>query len=446
VVRARCPSTTRPTPSGFTSVDLREPRWQGTRASARRGRRADFPHAFPKRRREHSAENDLVHLCSNTAGLGNAETQRDDSRIVYSSEDVHREQRIVTSCEVEFERLGRRIQAVSEDLSASGVFVRTEELLAVGAEVELCIHLPDGEAFRVLARVVHLLTPAAARSLGRRPGMGFAFLADGNAGRDRLLAYLEGLSEEQLPPRLELPAQPFAVVADPRQELLDRLANALGSMGFETLLFRNGAEALAACHELIPDVVVSALEMPVMNGLALLARLRNKLVLADVPVVLLADDASDLTRLQAYRLGVRDIVPKPFTDEELCIRVARAAHEARRPAAEPVLRGNLSEISVATLLSLFEFERRSGVLHVRRDEQSASLFVTAGRVVKLEEPNGQPGSIERIMRLLDWKYGRFEWSPREIISSDDLGMQINQLLLEHARVRDEQSVGKGGPL
>src|SRR5262245_57113126 len=161
--------------------------------------------------------------------------------------------------------------------------------------------------------------------------MGFAFLGHANIGRERLTEYLAALSEEVPPPRLDLPSQPFAIVADPKPVLLERLEIALGSMGFETLLFRNGAEALAACHELIPAIVVCALEMPVMNGLALLARLRHKTVLADVPVVLLSEEATDLTRLQAYRLGVRDIIPKPFTDEELRIRVARAAVDARRP-------------------------------------------------------------------------------------------------------------------
>ncbi len=358
---------------------------------------------------------------------------------------MHREQRIVIRCEVEFERLGRQVQTVSEDLSSSGVFVRTEELLAVGAVVELLVRLPDGPEFRVVSRVAHLLTPAAARSLGRRPGMGFAFLAHENAGRERLLTYLEEMSSDMPPPRLELPSQPFAVVADPVQPFLDRLESALGSMGFETLPFRNGAEALAACHELIPDVVVAALDMPVMNGLALLARLKNKAALAEVPVVLLAEDATDLTRLQAYRLGARDVIPRPFTDEELCIRVGRAALDARRPAPEPVLRGNLSEISVATLLSLFEFERRSGILNLHRDDEAASLYVAGGRVVRALGPDAEPGSMAMIMRLLDWKRGRFEWSPCEVVAGDDLGLQTQQLLLEHARVRDEQGAGRGEP-
>ena len=356
---------------------------------------------------------------------------------------MYREQRIVTRCEVEFERVGRRIQAVSEDLSVRGIFVRTEELLAVGAVVTLDIRLPGGQAVRSMARVAHLLTPAAARALGRRGGMGFEFL-EHEHGRDVLVAYLDALAEEVTSPRLDLPRQSFAIIADPNQPLLDRLENALGIIGFETLLYRDGAEALAACHELIPDLVLAALDMPVMDGLGLLARLRSTPVLAEVPVVLTADEATDFTRLQAYRLGVRDVIPKPFTDEELCLRVRRAAVEGRRPPAEPVLRGSLTEIGVATLLSLFEFERKSGILTLKRDEASAKLYVANGRVVKVDGIEGGDGregasALLRVMHLLDWRKGRFEFNACEVVAGDELGLQTQQLLLEHARLRDEES-------
>jgi len=355
---------------------------------------------------------------------------------------LYREQRIVTRCEVEFVRLGRRIQAVSEDLSPRGVFVRTDELLGVGAVVELSVRLPDGGAFRVVARVAHLLTPAAARALGRRPGMGFEFLEHDSDGRERLLSYLDRLSAEVAPRRIDPLGQSFAVVADPSQPLLDRIENALSAIGFETLLFRSGAEAVAACHELIPDVVIAAIDMPVMDGIALLSRIKGKPQLADVPVVLMGDEATDLTRLQAYRLGVRDVIPKPFTDEELCIRVRRAVLENRRQPVEPVLRGNLAEISVATLLSLFEFERKSGILQVKREEELARLFVAAGRVVKVEGADGAGDPLARVMSLLDWRAGRFEFSACEVVAGDELGIQTQQLLLEHARIRDEEARGE----
>jgi Tfp pilus assembly protein PilZ len=204
---------------------------------------------------------------------------------------LYREQRIVTRCEVEFERLGRRIQAVSEDLSVRGVFVRTDELLAVGAVVALEIHLPELSSLRSQARVAHLLTPAAARALGRRPGMGFEFLEHEGDGRERLVAYIERLNRDVSARRVDPLTHSFAVLADASQPILDRMENALTAIGFETLLFRSGAEALGACHELIPDVVVAALDMPSMDGLTLLSRLKSRPKLADVPVVLVADDA-----------------------------------------------------------------------------------------------------------------------------------------------------------
>src|SRR5262245_16447747 len=180
---------------------------------------------------------------------------------------MYREQRIISRCEVEFDRLGRRVQAVSEDLSVRGVFVRTDELLAVGAEVELGIRLPDGGSLVAGSRVVHLLTPAAARLLGRRPGMGFEFVALEPETRIRLVAHLERLNEQVVPRRLDPLSHSFAVIADAQKPLLDRIDNALTGIGFQTLLFHTGAEALAACHELIPDVVVAALDMPAMDGL-----------------------------------------------------------------------------------------------------------------------------------------------------------------------------------
>ena len=357
---------------------------------------------------------------------------------------MYREQRIISRCEVEFDRLGRRVHAVSEDLSVRGVFVRTDELLAVGAMVDLDIHLPDGSTLSMVGKVIHLLTPAAARALGRRPGMGFEFVEQEPDSHQRLVAHLDRLNEEVVPRRLDPLSHSFAVIADGSQPLLDRISNALTGIGFETLLFRSGGEALGACHELIPDVVVAALDMPSMDGLTMLGRLKAKPQLAEVPVVLMSDDASDFARLLAYRLGVTDVIPKPFTDEELCIRVRRAAVESRRPPAEPVLRGSLAEISVATLLSLFEFERKSGILSLKRDDQSARLFIAAGRVVKVEGEAVAPDARTRVMNILDWRFGRFEFNACEVIAGDELGLMTQQLLLEHARLRDEEARDKGG--
>lgn len=349
---------------------------------------------------------------------------------------MQRRQRVVVRCAVQFDRLGRSVIAESEDLSARGVFVRTEELLPVGEVVELTIVLPGRVVFRVVARVAHLLAPSAARALGRHVGMGFEFLEHDNVGREDLERYLDELIEDLTPMPQELPGPVRVLLADSSAKLRERLYNALTAHGFEVTRVENGAAAFQACSESPPDIVVAAAEMPVMDGWALLKTLSSTPYLNDVPVVLTSEDGSDMTRLQAYRLGVRDFVHKPFIEDEIVIRLHHIAM-SRRDSRGVMLRGNLAEISIPTLLSLFEFERKSGILVVLQDAAAARLFVADGRVVRVEGPTDENTAFARVLALLDWSEGNFEFTSCEVVGRDELGIETSRLLLEHARRQDE---------
>ena len=158
-----------------------------------------------------------------------------------------------------------------------------------------------------------------------------------------------------------------------------------------------------------------------------------------MPLVLTGDEG-DLARLEAFRAGVRDYIPVPFTDEELVIRVHRIAAPPA-PIANPGLRGTLADIGLGTLLSLFEFERKSGILLLLRDGEIARLFVSEGKILKVEASTGNGAPRQRMMQLLDWQAGSFEFSPCAIGGRDELQTTVTQLLLEHARVSDEIDAG-----
>ncbi len=358
---------------------------------------------------------------------------------------MYRRQRVITSCEVRFDHLGRTVVAESEDLSENGVFVRTEDLLPAGDIVDLVIVLPGKVEFRVISRVAHLLAPSVARALGRRTGMGFEFIENDNAGRQQLLDYLQDLLEELTPVPREVQREVAVLVADPSGPLLERLSSALGAAGFLVDAVSNGVEAYTRCNEAPPDVIVAAAEMPVMTGWTLIKTLAANPALRDIPVMLTHDDGDDMIRLQAYRLGVRDFVHKPFTDEEIVIRVRRLAAVADQPKGS-MLRGSLAEISIATLLSLLEFERKSGILVVLRDFEAARLFLAGGHVVKIEGPTDDRDPLGRMMTVLDWQQGNFEFTRCEVVGSDEIDRTTSQLLLEHAHRHDQrrQDPGSGG--
>lgn len=329
--------------------------------------------------------------------------------------------------------------AQTEDVSARGLFIRTEEMLPVGAETAILMDLPDGTTLHLRGRVAHLLTPAAARALGRHPGMGFELL--GPDGPDRLLlrTHIESLQSELTSPGLSTTTQ--VVVVDPSPPMRTRIAGALEAAGFRVTAVASATEALDACAAWRPDAVVAASEMEGMTGVDLAYAMSEHAILSDVPLVLTGEDG-DLGRLHAFRAGVRDYVPRPFLDEELVIRVHRVATPPL-PGASYGLRGSLVDIGLGTLLSLLEFERKSGVLLLLRGGEIARVFVAEGRILEVEARAGAGAAKERLMQLLDWKDGQFEFSPAAVHGRDTIGMSITTLLLEHARIRDEQNAQRG---
>jgi CheY-like chemotaxis protein len=350
-----------------------------------------------------------------------------------------RDQRLVSRCRVEFDRPSGVVEAETEDLSAHGLFIRTDSLLPVGEETEVRLTLPDGTFLAFKARVAHMLTPHAARALGRHPGMGFELAGPEMApARTKLRAYLDELRGEITNPGLSTTTR--AIVVEPSTPLRARMQRCLEGAGFKVIAIATMPEALEACTQVRPDVIVSAAELDGgMTGIDLTYAMSEHATASDVPLVL-TGDGGDLARLEAYRAGIRDYIPRPFLDEELVIRVHRVvAHVA--PVANPGLRGNLVDIGLGTLLSLFEFERKSGILLLLRDGEIARLFVSEGRILKVEGNASLATTLpkQRLMYLLDWHVGQFEFSPCEIGGRDELHTSVTQLLLEHARVRDEQN-------
>ena len=349
---------------------------------------------------------------------------------------MERERRVVTACTVEFERLGKRITATTEDVSRRGVFLRTVEFLPIGEVVELSITVPGGSVVSVISCVAHVLPLLAARALGRHAGMGFEFL---DVDEERLRAlkdFLDPLLDDS-PPLTLLTGGLRVVVADPSARLIERVTRTLGDAGFIVVMAANGSDAYAACVEHPPDVLLCADEMPVMDGWTLIKMMQNRAKLADVPIVLMSESQSDMVRLTAYRHGVRDFVQKPFTDEELTIRVRRLGRSSRPVSEKVVLRGNLPDIGVTTLLSMFEFEQKSGILALFQRDGAARLFLAKGRIVKVEaSADGEP--LDKVMTVLGWTEGSFEFAACEVVGEDELGRSTSALLIEHARISDER--------
>lgn len=330
---------------------------------------------------------------------------------------------------------GRKLVAELEDLSRTGMFVRVPELPAAGSVVHVAFS--DGIQ-RVVSsgRVTHVLDEADARALGRRVGIGIALREPTRPNDQRFAVAVERLlaaCAEGSSPAILASARRI-LVATSHVRLLERLSAAFGEAGFGVTTAANGLEAVAACLRARPDVLLVERLLPLVDGLEVVDRITEAPSLASLPIVVMSDDPRD--GIAAFERGAHDFVTKPFSTDELVLRVHRLARGATTPPV--VFRGDLGELGLPALLTMFEHERKSGQLVVRCAGATGWIDLADGRIVDARTTALAADPWDVLMHLLDWTAGEFALSTvRGELPRCELALPITHLLLEHARRRDE---------
>ncbi len=105
----------------------------------------------------------------------------------------------------------------------------------------------------------------------------------------------------------------------------DTLEELLACEDYDIISAANGIEALAMAGELHPDIILSDVMMPEMNGFEVCRRLRADPVLAEVPIILITGLDDQESFLKGLAAGADDFISKPFDRVKLSARVAAVA-------------------------------------------------------------------------------------------------------------------------
>ena len=128
-------------------------------------------------------------------------------------------------------------------------------------------------------------------------------------------------------PTREPPAR--VLVADDNADMREYLARLLRTAGYHVTIVTDGQAALAAIHVGLPDLVISDVMMPRLDGLGLVAAVRADARTAGLPVLLLSARAGQEASVEGLRAGADDYLVKPFSAVELLARVRSNLEMAR---------------------------------------------------------------------------------------------------------------------
>jgi two-component system, OmpR family, response regulator len=112
------------------------------------------------------------------------------------------------------------------------------------------------------------------------------------------------------------------LVVDDEKSITDLVTMALHLHGATVQVAHTGSEALAAVHDFRPHLIVLDVMLPDLDGFAVLERLGQERRSADLPVLFLTARGGLDDRLRGLGLGGDDYMTKPFSVEELLLRIA----------------------------------------------------------------------------------------------------------------------------
>lgn len=118
------------------------------------------------------------------------------------------------------------------------------------------------------------------------------------------------------------------LVVDDEPQITRVLKTTLSSQGYGIRTASDGEEALQAMSEWPPDLIVTDLRMPNMDGLELCREVRKT---SQVPIIVLSVKGEDSIKVQALDAGADDYVTKPFSMTELTARIRAALRRASVP-------------------------------------------------------------------------------------------------------------------
>ncbi|MBA1289440.1 ATP-binding protein [Pseudomonas japonica] len=221
-----------------------------------------------------------------------------------------------------------------------------------------------------------------------------------------------GLSEQHAPagPTADAP-RPRILLADDNTDMRGYIASILGGASYEIEAVDNGLKALQAAKAQVPDLILSDVMMPGLDGFALLQAVRNDPALRNVVFILLSARAGEEARVEGLKAGADDYLVKPFNARELRARIDGAIRLGQQRV---------------------EAHRREQALHDKASREREALVVQFHQMQKTETIGQLTGGVAHdFNNLLTPIFASLEMLKRRF-NDDDRAVRIASAGLESA--------------
>jgi len=163
------------------------------------------------------------------------------------------------------------------------------------------------------------------------------------------------------------------LVVDDEPQITRTLRHSLGAHRYDVRTAADGISALDTFRDWRPDLIITDLQMPEMDGIELCREIRK---LSQLPIIVLSVRGEERTKVKALDAGADDYVTKPFGIDELLARVRAALRRSPASEDEPVV---LTEGDFVIEVAKREVAVRGGAVHLTPKEFDLLVFLFRNR-------------------------------------------------------------------
>lgn len=197
---------------------------------------------------------------------------------------------------------------------------------------------------------------------------------------------------------------------------------ALEGTGYAVFMSENGVKGVENAIQTVPDIILSDVMMPEMDGYELCRTLKNHPITSHIPIILLTSLQDSKSTIRGFEVGADDYIVKPFSVSEVLARIERILRWLK-PEQEAIagISGNLAKTSLFDLVNFCEEHRISGCVHVTHNDRMrpaplqsrGRIYLDLGEITAIELSNDlgefAPADdlVEALDTLLEWTDGEF---------------------------------------
>jgi DNA-binding response OmpR family regulator len=227
------------------------------------------------------------------------------------------------------------------------------------------------------------------------------------------------------------------------------LSGAIQDAGYDAVVSATAQAGLATARADHPDCILCDIDLPDHDGywVARSVRAENSRV-ALTPFLFLSGFDDQEARLEGFSVGADVYMTKPFRVDEVVAqidalvqmadRLRRRHNSSIQVATEAsAIEGDLDQMSIVTVLTVLEMERRTGVVEVIHQKRSATIQIASGCAIEGMIAGARVDPLAALRAMIGWKTGRFSFTPSAERSPPTSHKSIGAFVLEAVRLEDE---------